>query len=117
MIPPILETPQVDYRNFNVCPHCEWYGEPATLSRLSESLPMVSRSDGKHFHLLLADRPLSYPVERNSGPTQRLSACFWYSVGAGGGPAKSTVVVLIGSKARNSGIFRTLERIADLLSS
>ena len=43
-----------------------------TLYRLSESLPMILRSDGRDFHLLLADRSLAFPVERD-GPADSLS--------------------------------------------
>jgi hypothetical protein len=74
----VLEPSQTEFRNFNVCPHCESNGEEALLSRLSEGIPMISRSDGKTFHLLLADRPLPYPAERGEHPTQTVSVCFWY---------------------------------------
>ena len=42
----VLEPSLISFRNFNVCPHCEWNGEEALLSRLSEGIPMISRSDG-----------------------------------------------------------------------
>ncbi|HEY1482078.1 MAG TPA: hypothetical protein VGF19_05070, partial [Candidatus Acidoferrum sp.] len=54
---------RVGYRNFNLCPHCVLQGQQAILCRLCEGIPMISRSDGKLFHLLLADHPIPYPAE------------------------------------------------------
>ena len=82
MLVHVLEPSQTEFRNFNVCPHCESNGEEALLSRLSEGIPMISRSDGKTFHLLLADRPLPYPAERGEQVTPTVSVCFWCVYGA-----------------------------------
>lgn len=107
--------PRVYYRNFNICPHCEWCGEEPTLSRMSESMPMISRSDGRNFHLLLADRPLAYPAERNTGSTDKLSVCFWYSHVGGAASNQSTIVVLPGLRGKTLSLFRQIEFTADLL--
>jgi len=77
---------------------------------------MISRSDGKDFHLLLADRPLPYPVEREGGRSQQVSVCFWYAYGHDEDLTRSTVVLLPGSVAKNTGIFRQIEWVADLLA-
>ncbi len=61
-----LAEENVAHRNFNLCPHCIRHGEQGLLCRMCESMPMISRSDGKTFHVLLADRPLAYPQERQS---------------------------------------------------
>jgi hypothetical protein len=111
----LLDPPLPYYRNFNVCPHCEWRGEEPTLGRLSESMPMISRSDGRNFHLLLADRPLAYPAERETGSTERLSLCFWYSHVGGASRTQSTIVLLPGLLDRTLGLFRQIEFVADLL--
>jgi hypothetical protein len=42
---------------------------------------MISRSDCRNFHLLLADRPLAYPMERDKDPMPMTSVCFWYVYG------------------------------------
>jgi hypothetical protein len=68
----------IAYRNFNLCPHCVFQGEQKLL-RLCERIPMISRPDGQLFHLLLADQPMPYPAETESGPTTQISVCFWYS--------------------------------------
>lgn len=112
----VLEPSRAEYRNFNVCPHCEWNGEEALLSRLSEGIPMISRSDGRNFHLLLADRPLPYPMETSAGPTRMTSVCFWYVYGTAGEATKSTVVVFENVCGPNSNIFRHIESIADILA-
>ena len=64
-----------------------------TLSRISETMPMISRSDGRSFHLLLADRPVPYPAEKDTGLAERLSLCFWYSCIGRKSPTQSTVVL------------------------
>jgi hypothetical protein len=60
------------YRNFNLCPHCVLQGRQAILCRLCEGIPMISRSDGNLFHLLLADRPIPYPAESKSDASEKL---------------------------------------------
>lgn len=115
MLTQVLEPSQSEFRNFNVCPHCEWNGEEALLSRLSEGIPMISRSDGRNFHLLLADRPLPYPMESACGPTRTISVCFWYVYGAEKRESKSTVVLFEGVLGPKAAIFRQIESIADLL--
>jgi hypothetical protein len=104
------------YRNFNLCPHCASNGQPALLSRLCEGLPMISRSDGETFHLFLADRPLPYPLECASGPTHKLSVCFWYSHIRQPKSTFSTIVLLAGSRTNHPSVFRKIEMIADLLT-
>ena len=108
---------EVAYRNFNLCPHCLEHGEPALLCRLRESLPMISRSDGQRFHLVLADRPLPYPLERSAGPTRRISVCFWYSHVNQPAETRSTIVILRATETNCPEIFRTIETVADLLAA
>lgn len=110
-----VEAPaQVEYRNFNICPHCERWGADPTLYRMSESMPMISRSDGKSFHLLLADRPLPFPVEKE-GRADRLSLCFWYVYENGASCAGSAIVLLPDLRATKAFLFRQIEFVADLL--
>jgi len=111
-----LESSAIAFRNFNVCPHCQSLGEPPLLNRLCEGLPMISRSDGSSFHLLLADRPLPYPNERSAGPTRKISVCFWYSHVSRPTVTNSTVVTLHSTQTNRPGVFRLIETVADLLA-
>jgi hypothetical protein len=77
---------------------------------------MISRSDGETFHLLLADRPLPYPIERTAGSTQQISVCFWYSHVRQPKLTFSTVVVLSDSRTLHPAVFRRIETVADLLA-
>jgi hypothetical protein len=77
---------------------------------------MISRSDGSSFHLLLADRPLPYPHELSSGPSSKLSVCFWYSHVSRRRVTCSTVVTLRAVRANSTAAFHSIERIADLLA-
>jgi hypothetical protein len=112
----VFEPCQTELRNFNVCPHCERNGEEALLSRLSEGMPMISRSDGRNFHLLLADRPLAYPMERGEDPRPLTSVCFWYVYGEEGA-TKTTVVLFEPCAGSREKIFRKIEFIADVLAA
>jgi hypothetical protein len=111
-----LESPSIAFRNFNVCPHCQALGAQPLLGRLCEGLPMISRSDGSSFHLLLADRPLPYPNERSAGPTQKISVCFWYSHVSKPQVTGSTIVTLNFTETNRPGVFRTIESVADQLA-
>jgi hypothetical protein len=106
----------IAFRNFNLCPHCTGRGEQGLLCRLCEGIPMISRSDGKNFHLLLADHPSAYPAERDAVECAKTSVCFWYSHVCDGGPTCSTVVILSDSRASYSKLFRQIESAADLLA-
>jgi len=110
------ESPALAYRNFNVCPHCRFLGEQPLLTRLCESVPMISRSDGSSFHLLLADRLLPYPNELSAGPTQNISAFFWYSHISRPRETGSTIVTLRSTETNRPTVFRAIETIADLLA-
>jgi len=110
------QTDTIAYRNFNLCPHCISCGEQSLLSRLCEGLPMISRSDGKTYHLLLADHPLPYPAERECAGRAKTSVCFWYSHVRNGRNTCSTVVLLPDRNQSFSALFRMIESVADLLA-
>ncbi len=112
----LLTFPQVEYRNFNLCPHCELLGRDPLLVRMSEGIPMISRSDGRNFHLVLADRPLPYPAERHSGHTGELSLYFWYCSGNAKNGVRSSLVLVHGELTREGTIYREIEYVADILA-
>lgn len=116
MIVEFQENSATAFRNFNLCPHCQLHGQDALLCRLCEGLPMISRSDGNSFHLLLADHPLPYPNEPSMEPVQSLSVCFWYSHISQPDVTNSTIVTLSSQHSARPAIFRIIEKIADLLA-
>jgi hypothetical protein len=116
------------YRNFGVCPHCQRKGAPFLLDRLNDAGPMISRSDGESFHLVLGDKPISFPAEKSSGKTAMMSVGFWYVSEPKAGSLNSdkltgtmglteTVVVIL-RKPPKSGppLMRHLELLADTLA-
>jgi hypothetical protein len=104
----------IAYRHFNLCPHCISCGEQSLLCRLCEGLPMISRTDGKTYHLLLADHPLPYPAERECAGHAKTSVCFWYSHIRNGMDTCSTVVLLPDRNQSFAALFRMIESVADL---
>jgi hypothetical protein len=79
-------------------------------------MPMISRSDGKLFHLLLADRPLPYPAEKQANPSVKLSVCFWYSHVNEEQTTFSTVVILPDSRVSKVTLYRQIDHVADVLA-
>jgi hypothetical protein len=109
-------------RNFQVCPHCERLGRQSIVERLDERGPVISRSDGESFHLVLGDRPISYPAEKSSGKTGMMTVGFWYvrernRESGEMTPCTETVVVIL-RKPPTSGVslMRHLEKLADHLA-
>jgi hypothetical protein len=107
---------QPEYRNFNVCPHCTKQGKQDLLCRLSEGFPVISRSDGETFHLLLADRPRPYPAELSFN-TSALSLCFMYEHLATGNVTQVALVVIFDKIDCPRFTYRQIEELADLLAA
>jgi hypothetical protein len=101
--------------NFNICPHCVANERPGTLERLNEWGPIISRSDGVNFHLVLGDRPIEYPAERASGKSEMMSAGFWYVHERNGGSTETVVVILRRPPRGEIALLRHLETVADKL--
>jgi hypothetical protein len=107
--------PRLRWRDFNICPHCRTNGRPSLLVRLNEWGPMISRSDGFDFHLVLGDRPIEYPAERAAGKSEMMSAGFWYQHEANGGSTETVVVILRNPPQAWASLIRRLEMVADKL--
>ena len=107
--------PGLRWMNFTVCPHCQAHGRPCMLERLNEWGPMISRSDGINFHLLLGDRPIEYPSERAAGKSEMKSAGFWYVHEANGDSTETVVVILRRAPKGGVALIRYLEIVADKL--
>ena len=107
--------PRLRWINFNICPHCRANGRLGALERLNECGPIISRSDGLNFHLVLGDRPIEYPAEGASGKTVMMSAGFWYIHEANGGSAETVVIILRRPPIGGVSVLRHLEMVADKL--
>jgi hypothetical protein len=115
-LPPDLpRPPRLRWMNFNVCPHCQAHGRPSMLERLNEWGPMISRSDGINFHLVLGDRPIEYPSERDSGRSEMKSAGFWYIHEGNGGSTETVTVILRHPPIGGVPLLHYLEMVADRL--
>jgi hypothetical protein len=116
------QVPKPFLRNFGVCPHCQKKGGPFLLERLNDEGPMISRSDGESFHIVLGDRPISFPAEKSWKRTATMTAGFWYvsepradSPGTGGF-TETVVVILRKPPKRGEHLMRHLELVADTLA-
>jgi hypothetical protein len=107
--------PGLRWMNFNICPHCLANGRPGTIEGLNKWGPVISRSDGVSFHLVLGDRPIAYPAERAAGKTEMMSAGFWYIHEATGGSIEVVVVILRSPPAGGVSLLHHSETVADKL--
>lgn len=106
-------------KNFELCPHCQRIGKPPLVERLNEAGPVISRSDGISFHLVLGDRPISFPAEKSSGKTGMLTAGFWYMRERNDDNPQVTetvVVILQRPPGRGVALMHCLEIVADKLA-
>jgi hypothetical protein len=108
-------SPGLRWINFSICPHCKAKGRLCSLERLNQWGPMISRSGGVNFHLVLGDRPIQYPAERAAGKSEMLSAGFWYVHEGNGGSTETVVVIVRKPPARGVALLRHLETVADKL--
>lgn len=109
-------TPKLLWKNFHICPHCQGKGRSYLIERLSEWGPVISRSDGATFHLVLGDRPIEYPAEKAAGKTEMMSAGFWYVHEANGESTETVVVILRRPPRGGVPLLRHLEIVADKLA-
>ncbi len=103
------------WRNFNACPHCKENGRPYMLERLNERGPVISRSDGLSFHLILGDRPIEFPQERSAGRSDMKSVGFWYLHEKNGDSTETVVVILRRPPRGGVPLLHHLETVADKL--
>jgi hypothetical protein len=115
LLPDLRLPPGLRWNNFSVCPHCKANGRLYFLERLNEWGPVISRSDGVNFHLVLGDRPIEYPSERESGKSDMKSAGFWYVHEANGDSTETVVVILRRPPRGGVELIRYLEMVADKL--
>jgi hypothetical protein len=110
-----VRPPSLRWMNFSFCPHCVANGRPGMLERLNEWGPMISRSDGINFHLILGDRPIEYPHEKSAGHSDMKSVGFWYVHEGNGGSTETVVVILRKPPLGGVSLLRHLELVADKL--
>ncbi len=103
------------WRNFHLCPHCLENGRQGVFERLNVTLPIISRSDGVSYHLVMGDKPISYPAENSAGQSDMKSVGFWYLHEAN--PCTETVVVILRRPPQNElSLLRHIETVADRLA-
>jgi hypothetical protein len=115
----VPKTAKPPMNNFESCLHCEKKGRSPVVERLNEADPVISRSDGESFHLVLGDKPIFFPAEKSSGKSGMMTAGFWY-VKDGNDEAthvtETVVVILRNPPKRGPALMRHLERVADKLA-
>ena len=104
------------YKDFLECPHCEENSRQTSMVPLRWMAPIVTRSDGSRFHLLLIDMPTKFSPGRRDIPSGCLAAGFWY-VHVAFAPTPITVSVLLTAPPMEFAVLEgQLRQIADLLA-
>jgi len=111
----VVSTPVLLWKNFHLCPHCRKQGRPALVETLDKDGPIITRSDGETFHLILGDKPISFPAERPK-ESEVMTAGFWYVHEANGEFTQTVVVLLRRPRRRGVSLVHHLEMIADRLA-
>jgi hypothetical protein len=107
--------PGLCLRNFNLCPHCLAHERLVLVEGPNEWGPIVSRSDGVNFHLVLGDRPIAYPTKHATAKTEAMSVGFWYVHEANGESNEVVVVILRRPPRDGASLLHHLEAVADKL--
>jgi hypothetical protein len=102
--------------NFNICPHCVTNKRRALIEWQSEWGPIISRSDGVNFHLILSDRPVTLPWKRSADRTGMIVAGFGYVHEGNGGTTENVTVILRKPPRGGVRLLQQLETVANKLA-
>jgi hypothetical protein len=80
-------------RNFIHCPHCAFRGKPRLIRPATHRTPLVSRSDGRTFHVYLEESGL-HTRSSDSQSERQVSALFRYDLDPCSVRAESTLVMI-----------------------
>jgi hypothetical protein len=104
------------FKNFEVCPHCQTKGLRGQMRRPGVTPPVINRSNGSSFHLVLIDLPAPVPAPSGGPASNRSFAEFKYVVDAGDDAVQTCRVILMRRGLDREGSVAQLERIADDLA-
>jgi hypothetical protein len=100
--------------NFTFCPHCAASGKQRQIRPATSRTPLISRSDGRSFHLFLEELNVSRP----SGATdQEVAALFRYDLDPAGEKSESTLVTIRPAGATGERVLAQLDQSADQLAA
>jgi hypothetical protein len=103
-------------KNFEICPHCQTKGLQGQMRRPGVAPPVINRSNGSSFHLVLIDFPAPAPAPSGGPASNRSFAEFKYVVDASSDAVHTCRVILTRRGMDREGSVAQLERIADDLA-
>ena len=112
-----IRKPRVE--NFEFCFHSERKSRPSAAEGLNEAGPIISRSDGESYHLVVDDRTISFSTEKSSVKRSTRIVGFWYVKDENDEPAQVTetvAVILRNPPKRGVALMRHVETVADRLA-
>ncbi len=104
-------------KNFLVCPHCKAHGLQRRIVRETEQTPLVSRSDGRNYHLFLQYGPGRQPSKTGSTTREEYILHFRYALESKGIANDPVVVVLKVSGHMKEALNNSIEEVADKLAT
>ncbi len=102
--------------NFETCPHCKAKGNSGIMVRLKEHTPLITRSDGKNYHLLLFDGPSTWYARNGSPIAGRAVAEFHYAADKLGISHAQVAVILRTVDLHTPEVVKAIEESANLLA-
>lgn len=107
--------------NFSICPHCTAKGNSGVIMKMQERTKLISRSDGKSFHLFLFDGPSVWYSTKGSPIAGRSVGAFFYASDRAGTQHGQITVVYRTVDMNQGEVLAAMEEsatlIAELLSS
>ncbi len=67
------------YKDFDTCPHCTAAKKSGRIMRMEAKTPLISRSDGKHFHLYLFSGPDPWYAKSGAPIAGRMTTNYFYA--------------------------------------
>jgi Family of unknown function (DUF6338) len=112
--------PQIEstLRNFTTCAHCSLHGLPARVVRAGRDTPLISRSDGKTYHLFLFDGPRQLSDKTKNSLSNSVLVNFRYALDSLKISNRSVLAFLTGApnQSRDETV-KMIEAFADKLEA
>jgi hypothetical protein len=112
-----IETEPSTEKNFLICPHCNAHGLQRRIVRATEQTPLVSRSDGRNYHLFLQYGPGRRPSKKGSTTREEFITHFRYALESEHIANDPVVVVLKVARQNKGSLNDIIEEVADKLAT
>ena len=104
------------HKEFDKCPHCTVAGKSGIMMRLEAKTPLISRSDGKNYHLFLFSGPDLWYAKSGAPVAGRLVANYYYASDRLNVNHDETTVQPCSADLDHDGVVMAMRDAADLIA-